>query len=150
MADEIPITPEMLRFTGATISTSALNVEQGHIGAFARAVGDPNPLWSNEKEARDGRYGGIVAPPTFLRALHAEPLTLPFDVPGDHLLDAGSEWEYFRPVHHGDRIVATTRLKELEQRTGRLGPMLFVVSEITYTNQLDQVVAVQQSTFIRY
>src|SRR5438105_14453633 len=35
---------------------------------FARAIGDPNPIYADEEYARTTELGGIVAPPTFVTA----------------------------------------------------------------------------------
>lgn len=43
-------------------------VEAGHIMMFARAVGDPNPIYSDPDYAKGTECGGIIAPPTFPRA----------------------------------------------------------------------------------
>src|SRR5262245_693847 len=43
-------------------------VEAGDIMLFARALGDPNPIYSDAEYARTTRCGGIIAPPTFLTA----------------------------------------------------------------------------------
>lgn len=41
-------------------------VEYGHIVMFARAVGDPNPVYHDEEQAAKSEAGGIIAPPTFV------------------------------------------------------------------------------------
>ena len=125
-------------------------VEPGGIKRFAEAVGDPNPLWNDEAVARKSRYGGLIAPPTYLRSVRVERPQLPFDIPFSRLLDGGSEWEYFEPVRGGDRITAVAGIVDMSERSGRLGTMLFSVTEITYTNQFDEVVATQRNTSIRY
>ena len=128
-----------------------MEVERGHIRAFAQAIEDPNPLWNNEAEARKTRFGGMVAPPTFLRAARTQRLEdLPPDFPYKRLLDGGSEWEYFEPVRPGDRITAVNRVVDIYSRAGQLGPMIFIVTETTYTNQFGQVAATQKNTSIRY
>jgi hypothetical protein len=43
-------------------------VEASHILMFARAVGDPNPIYSDEDYAAGTDVGGIIAPPTFAQA----------------------------------------------------------------------------------
>ncbi len=43
-------------------------VEAGHIMMFARAVGDPNPIYCDEAYAKTTEVGGIIAPPTFVQA----------------------------------------------------------------------------------
>ena len=149
MAEDSLITEEMRSWLGKELDRQTLEVEKGAIRRFAEAIGDPNPLWNDETAARSGRFGGIIAPPTFLRS--ATPgLDFPFPTAPQRLLDGSSEWEYFEPVRAGDAITCITRLADVRERAGRLGPMLFLVRETTYTNQLGQVVATQHSTQIRY
>ena len=125
-------------------------VERGAIQRFAEAIGDANPLWNDEAAARQSCYGGLIAPPTFLRSLrHGRP-ELPFDLPVSRLLDGGSEWEYFEPVRAGDRITAVARITDLTERAGRLGAMILLTTVTTYRNQFDQVVATQTNTLIHY
>ncbi len=127
-----------------------MEVERGAIIKFAEAIGDDNPLYNDEVAARESRFGGLIAPPTFLRsALSARP-DLPFHVPFDRVLDGGSDWEYFVPVRPGDRITAVSRIDDINERNGRIGLMLIQTIVITYTNQFDQVVATQTNTSIRY
>ena len=135
---------------GVRTGPAVVEVEKGAIKRFAEAVGDPNPMWNDEAAAQKGRYGGMVAPPTFLRSITLERPSLPFDVPFDRLLDGGSEWEYFEPVRPGDRVSAVAEIVDVSEKSGRFGTMLFTVIVTTYTNQLDVVVATQRSTMIRY
>lgn len=43
-------------------------VEASHILMFARAIGDPNPIYQDEAYAAGTEPGGIIAPPTFAQA----------------------------------------------------------------------------------
>lgn len=43
-------------------------VEAGHIVMFARSIGDPNPVYYDEDQAKEAGAVGIVAPPTFIQA----------------------------------------------------------------------------------
>lgn len=43
-------------------------VEEGHILMFARAIGDPNPVYTDRARATASEVGGIIAPPTFVQA----------------------------------------------------------------------------------
>ena len=71
---EVAVTPEMKASIGTRSEPVTWEVEKGEIVRFASAIGDPNPLYSDEAAARRGRYGGIIAPPTFLHAYGAAPL----------------------------------------------------------------------------
>lgn len=153
MASEFPYDLNALKesYVGSESLPTVLEVEKGHVRAFAEAIEDANPLWVNETFARQTSFGGIIVPPTFLRVVSVQSIEeLPDHFPFKRLLDGGSEWEYLHPIRIGDTITAVSRIADLYGRTGRLGPMVFIVSEITYTNQLSQVVAIQKSTSIRY
>ena len=125
-------------------------VEKGAIIKFAEAIGDDNPVFNDEAAARETRYGGLIAPPTFLRSVASSRPELPFDFPFNRRLDGGSEWEYFAPVRPGDRITAVARIEDISERKGRLGLMIIMSTVTTYRNQFDQVVATQITTGIAY
>ena len=145
------LTEEMRQRAIGTESRSLTHdVEKGAIKRFAEAVGDSNPLWTDEVAARNARYGGLVAPPTFLRSVRFERPQPPFDTPFRRILDGGSEWEYFEPVRVGDQITAIARITDVSERSGRLGTMLLTVIGISYVNQFDHVVATQSNTMIWY
>ena len=152
MSTSTPLLTEEMRILaiGLESSSPTVEVEKGAIIKFAQAIEDDNPLFNNEVEARRSRYGGLIAPPTFLRSIPSARPELPFKLPLSRLLDAGSDWEYFEPVRVGDLITATAKITDVSERTGRLGLMFFNTTVVTYRNQLDQVVATQTSTSIQY
>ena len=139
-----------LQAIGVESPPTTVEVEKGAIIKFAQAIGDDNPVFNDEIAARNTRYGGLIAPPTFLRSVIVERPEYPFEMPYDRLLDGGSEWEYFEPVRAGDRITAVSRITDMSERTGRMGLMVMTTYVITLRNQFDQVVATQTSTSIRY
>ena len=47
------------------MATKKFPVEASHILMFARAVNDPNPIYSDAEYARKTEVGAILAPPTF-------------------------------------------------------------------------------------
>jgi acyl dehydratase len=128
-----------------------VEVERGAIRRFAEAIGDPNPVFNNEREARASRFGEMIAPPTFCRSLSAAIPDVKLDM-GESFrgLDGGSDWEYFEPIRPGDRITVQTKIADLRESEGKLGPMVFITTETSYTNQFGQVCAIQRSTAIRY
>ena len=135
---------------GSKSDPVTLEVEKGAILQFAQAIGDDNPIYNDEAAARKTSYGTLIAPPTFLRSMRAVRPIIPFDIPFDRLLDAGSDWEFFQPVRAGDRITAEARVTDINERTGRLGLMILITTLITYRNQFDEIAVTQTSTSIRY
>ncbi|MFQ6029092.1 MAG: MaoC family dehydratase N-terminal domain-containing protein [Dehalococcoidia bacterium] len=152
MSTPTSILTEEMRQQAIGVETApiTMEVEKGAILRFAEAIGDSNPQWNDESAARKSRYGGLIAPPTFLRSMRSVRAEPPFDLSLTRLLDGGSDWEYFEPVRAGDRITAVARIADLAERQGRLGPMVLLTAVITYRNQFDEVVATQTNTSIRY
>ena len=150
MTQESAITPEMKAAIGVESEPRTSEVETGAIIKFAEAIGDTNPIYNEEAAARQSRYGGMIAPPTFLRSINPGPLKVEFRSPYTANLDGGSEWEYFEPIRPGDRITVTTKIADLYERAGRLGNMLFMVRETNYVNQFGNTVAKQRTTVINY
>ena len=131
---------------GVESEPATMAIEQGHIARFAEAIGDDNPAYT----VGTPETGGIIAPPTFLRAMRGIRPELPFDAPFTRLLDGGSDWEYFGHVRPGDTITAVGRVEDIRERAGSIGQMLIATIKITYRNQHDAIVATQTSTSIRY
>lgn len=144
------VTDEVLKQVGKAGEARTLDVERGAIRRFAEAIGDQNPLFNNEAEARNARFGGIIAPPTFCRSLMAAIPDVKIDMPSSRGLDGGSDWEYFEPIRPGDRITVQTRIADLRESEGRLGTMVIITTETSYTNQFGKVCALQRSRGIRY
>ena len=150
MTQESAITPEMRAAIGVESEPRTSEVEKGAIIKFAQAIGDANPVYNDEVPARKSRYGGMIAPPTFLRSMYPGPLKVDVRSPYSANLDGGSEWEYFEPIRPGDRITVTTKIADLYERAGRLGNMMFLVRETNYVNQFGNMVATQRTTGISY
>ncbi len=142
---------EMKKLVGVKTKPVEYLVEKGHIRRFAEAIGDSNPLWQDEVHTRQAPHGGIIAPPTFTRALlpSDEDESEPRD-PSDRVLDAGSEYEFFDPIKVGDRITVTKKIDSFTEKHGRLGAMLIETREDSYRNQLGELVATQKITGIYY
>ena len=145
----IMITPDMQQAVGQPMPSETHRIERGAILRFARAIGDSNPVYSNEDGALQTPVEGLLAPPTFLRSLTPAIPPLPDGEMLPRVLDGGSAWRYFEPVRSGDRLTVVTCLESLTEQTGRLGPMLLAVYSIEYTNERGQRVAIQRNTIIR-
>jgi acyl dehydratase len=150
MANRI-VDEEARKQIGTVGEARTYDVERGAIRRFAEAIGDPNPLFNDEQQARKTRFGGMIAPPTFCRSLGSPIPNVKLNMPAAFRgLDGGSDWEYFQPIRPGDRITVQSKLADLREAEGRLGPMVFMVIETSYTNQFGELCATQRSTAIRY
>ena len=147
MTDQHPIiTEEMKAKVGRYLEPVVFEVEKGAIRRFAEAVDDPNPLYTDEEYARNTPYGGIVSPPGFFgwpvrhkvgmeTLLGTEAVLNIAGTPKSNVFNAGNECELFLPVRPGDVLVASPKLAELYEKSGKSGRMLFIVFEVTYNTR---------------
>jgi hypothetical protein len=168
------ITPEMRSLIGREFGwQQSFPISASDIRKWAIAVYYPERpprLFWDEEYAKTTRHGGIVAPEDFNPfAWPVEPPTrivgqtvdhptdateMRFGVKGPGLkfqLNGGQEVEYtgvrMRP---GDVITAVSTINDYYEREGRLGLMLFTVTETKWTNQRGELVKVSRNILIRY
>jgi len=136
---------------GAVWQSRVYEIEKGMIRRFAQAIGDLNPLWQDEEYARKTKYGGIIAPPTFMATLGLEQIQqLLASAPSETSLHGSTELECYQPVRAGDVVTATTRIADFRQRQGKMGTMSFVTFDITYENQRGELVGRCRQMVINY
>ncbi|NQW19185.1 MAG: MaoC family dehydratase N-terminal domain-containing protein [Chloroflexi bacterium] len=144
------ISEKLRSFIGLESIAVMYEIERHAVQRFACAIGDTNPLYTDREFAQATSYGGVIAPPTFLRSLLPGDYPKLYPEPFAHILDGGSKYRYNEPVRVGDRITVVRKISDLFEKHGRMGTMLFKISEINYTNQESRLVAVQTTTTITY
>jgi len=127
-------------------------VEKGHIRRHAEAVGDPNPLWRDEKYAQETPYGGIVAPPFLLidAGLVKFVDKLVNMAPDMANINGGTEIDFYAPIKPGDTVTTVAKLVDVKEKIGKSGCMIFLTVEVAYTNQAGSPVTRSRTTFIRH
>lgn len=130
------------------------------IKKYAISVDDRNPLYIDDEYAKKSRYGGIVAPYTYLFENnhdfyapigedgiilgHIESFPPPFDA----LVRGGNEYEFVQRVRPDDIISFTRTIESVTLREGKAAPLAFLVNKYTYTNQRGEVLAINRETFV--
>lgn len=151
---------EITKFIGQAVGTSIFEVERETIRRFADAVDDPNPLYWDEEYAKKSRHGSIIAPPGFISSpwfsgrstKWGSRDTTSAEATGElilalikagygRVLDGGMEYEFFCPVRAGDTLTASSTIKDIVEREGKTGKMVFLFTETTFTNQNGDLVA---------
>ncbi len=143
---------ELRRFIGAESAPTVTEVEKGAIRKFALAIGDPNPLYSDEAYAKTTRFGGIIAPPTFVAYFKYHGIE-PVDgvkVPLSRVLHTDDVVESYVPIRPGDVITTVARFTDVFEKQGKQGPMLFRTTERTLTNQRGEVAGKVRMTTVNY
>ncbi len=152
-------------------------IEAGHILLFSRAVGDPNPIYSDEDYAAASEVGSIIAPPTFVQSsAQFDPdyfLRPKIDQPwfgsggeptgikkekkeGESSgaaaggLHAEQHYEYHRHIKPGDVLSATTFPGETwEKESKRAGKLTFSESITEYRDQDGELVITARGVGVR-
>ena len=115
------------------------------IKVYGRAMGDTNPLWGDADYAKDTRWGGCIAPPTFENCIGA-----PYDfreiykLPGTlTIIDAATSREYFAPIRPLDEFTATDVYLGVKETAEPDKPYRRFLQQIqrTYYNQRFEKVA---------
>ena len=141
------------RILATEYAPATFEVEKSHITTFARAIGDDNPLWSDEVAARRSRFGGLIAPPTFTRLIVNSvrlPGTTQYALPGTVQVDGGTQWHYFEPIRPGDRITQFRKIIDVYERQGSAGPLLFIITNCRFVNQFGETAVTMTGVTIRY
>ena len=117
---------------------------------YALAIGDFNPLYSNREFAQANGLRDVMAPPTLICDTW-QYVDSDMDERGDLLgrgpirelegLRAGNEYEFFKTIHPDDVITAHWTVKDVYEKTGRTGSLVFQVIETTFYNQSDELLA---------
>jgi acyl dehydratase len=122
-----------------------VTVERGKIKEFARAIGDLNPFYVDDRVGRASAWGDIIAPPTFavtFRDETADTGALLRDLGTDisRLLHGEQEFEIHRQLVPGETYLCRTKVVDIYEKTGKSGPMAFVVRETAVTDNSDEIV----------
>jgi hypothetical protein len=147
-------------------------ISESDIRRWALAVywpDQPPRLFWDTAYAKNTRHGGVVAPDEFnpfawmvaekeelsvnLETNDPNRMEVILGVQGPGLkfqLNGGLEVEYGIRMRPDDVITSVNRLAEYREREGRLGLMLFTITEDVWTNQDDDEVKRTRSTLIRY
>ncbi|MDY6907477.1 MAG: MaoC family dehydratase N-terminal domain-containing protein [Chloroflexota bacterium] len=95
---------------------------------LAQGHGDLNPLYWDEEYGATTRWGGLIAPPTFINTTGTS-AKREFDdyerakgmgaMNGVHAWDGGKECYYYRPVKLGDFLWSTRYLADVQKKASR-------------------------------
>ena len=122
-----------------------VTVERGKIKEFARAIGDDNPLYLDDRVGQASAWGDIIAPPTFMTTFRdgADSAAFLRELGTDisRLLHGEQEFELHRPIRAGETFVCRPKLTDIYEKSGKSGAMAFVVRETYVTDKDGELVA---------
>lgn len=135
-------------------------VEAGQIMLFARAIGDPNPIYADAAYAATTEVGSVIAPPTFVQSSAqydptyrvrpkfgepwfgsgARPSGVEGWAGGDGRLHAEQHFEYVRPLRAGDVLYVSGHQGDSWTKTGSRGLLSFQETVTEYRDQDGELV----------
>lgn len=145
-------------------------IQSAHVGMFAYAIGDDNPVYSDVEYARGEGFENILAPPTFAAAeIHFDPTSglrqrkrnaPPAGGGGGEgggggggqgsALHAEQHYEYHRPMRVGDVLTKTTLEPRHWEREGRrAGKLHFTEFVSEYRDQTGELVLTARMVGVR-
>ena len=129
---------------GKEYAPYVVTVERGKNKEFARAIGDLNPFYLDDRVGQASEWGDVIAPPTFATTFRdeaaAEALLRDLGTDISRVLHGEQEFEMARPLQPGQTYVCRTRILDIYEKTGRSGPMAFVVRETAITDRTNEIV----------
>jgi acyl dehydratase len=130
-----------------------VTVERGRIKDFARAVGDLSPFYLDDAVGRASEWGDVIAPPTFatsFRGDDAGAMLRDLGVDISRVLHGEQEFEIHRQMRPGETYLCRSKVVDIYEKTGKSGPMAFVVRETAVTDDANElVVTMRHITVVR-
>lgn len=128
-----------------------VEVEKGAIRAFARAIGETDPVHFDEAAARAAGYPSLLAPPTFLSSLQAQspvyfPVAALIGFDESAALHASQAFDYLKPICAGDILTLRDRVADIYDKKN--GALNFVVTDTEVQNAAGELVARSRETLV--
>jgi acyl dehydratase len=140
------------RFIGHAMPAFEVDVENGRLRFFAKAVGLSDPVYVDEAAAQAAGHASLLVPPTFFFCLEmesgnvAEIRTL-LNLSYKNLLHGEQAFTYHRLAYGGDRLRFEQRIADIYDKKG--GELEFVVRSTIVTNQHQQLVAELKNVIVQ-
>lgn len=148
------------------MSVQRFPIEEGHVVAFARSIGDDNPVYRDPDAAAAGPAGGLIAPPTFTQAsAQWDPDYRLRPKPGQPWYGSGGgtgrmpggggglhaeqHFTYHRTPRVGDVLSSTTKPGERWEKTGRSGKLVFSEQITEFRDAAGELVVTARSVGVQ-
>jgi acyl dehydratase len=133
---------------GTSLPTATLEIEKGRLRFFAKTIGETDPVYVDERAAKEAGYRSLPVPPTFIIAVELDANTLfpalqNIGVNLSRILHGEQQFSYFDTICAGDTITVESRFADIFDKKN--GALEFVVKESTVTNQHGKRVAEMRS-----
>ena len=133
---------------GAMSDEYMFEVERRHVGQFATAIGDDNPLYTDEEYANDSAYAGLIVPPTFPVAMNDGNVELPVKLDHRRMLHGEQEFLYYQPIRIGDQLHCRLKVSDLYDKEGKSGKMQFLKLDTEMKDAAGELVCISRMNIV--
>ncbi|MBW0102290.1 MaoC family dehydratase N-terminal domain-containing protein [Pseudonocardia sp. KRD-291] len=132
---------------GTVHPTAEVEVERGRLRAFAHAIGETDPVYSELDAARAAGHPDLPVPPTFLFGIGSDMAWLgALGVDLTAVLHGSQRFTYHCMAHAGDTLAFAPRIVDTYEKKG--GALQFLVRETAVTRADGSAVADLQETIV--
>lgn len=138
-------------FIGKVYPSFTAEIEKGRLRSFAKAIGETDPIYTDEDAARAAGYASLPAPPTFPYCLAMDAgqsfnILADMDVPMTKAVHGAQGFVYKKAICAGDVITGTQKITNIFEKKG--GALVFIEAVIEMVNQSGDSVCDLQSTIV--
>jgi len=139
------------KWIGHELPASELPIERSRLRFFAKAIGETDPVYTDEAAAREAGYADLPAPPTFLFAAELDSgandrLLAQLEIPLAKLLHGEQGFTYHQTACAGDTVSVRSRIDDIYDKKN--GALEFVVKTARATNQRSELVAEMRTVLV--
>ncbi|MEO7337865.1 MAG: MaoC family dehydratase N-terminal domain-containing protein [Caldimonas sp.] len=139
------------RFIGHRLGVSVLSIDRSRLRFFAKAIGETDPIYTDEAAARAAGYADLPAPPTFLFAAELDSgandrLLADLGVPIASILHGEQGFSYHRTACAGDVVTVESSITDIYDK--KSGALEFIVKAAKAVNQRDELVAALRTVIV--
>jgi acyl dehydratase len=136
---------------GRKLPPATLEIEKGRLRFFAKAIGETDPIYTDEAAAKAAGYPSLPAPPTFIFAAELDadtvlPVLRELGVDLRRILHGEQQFTYLAPVCAGDTITVVSQITDIYDKKN--GALEFLVKDSSVTNQHGKPVAKMRSVIV--
>ena len=138
-------------FIGKEYPPFSAEIEKGRLRQFAGAIGETDPVYSDENAARAAGYGSLPAPPTFAFSIAMDAgqsvnILEDMGIPVTKAVHGAQGFTYRKAICAGDEITGVQKITNVFEKKG--GALLFIEAEVGMVNQHGDGVCDLQTTVI--